>query len=100
MRRAHSLLALVYFDNTNLITGTGAGAQLTAAGSKVKAAYAAIAAGGPGTVTSVSSANGSLYAVRPAAIAEGIRNEARRRRWQSATRPSAAHEHRGHQRHG
>jgi uncharacterized protein (TIGR03437 family) len=68
--QAHAL-ALVYFDNTNLITGTGAGSQLTAIGSKVKTAYTAIAAGGPGTVTSVSSANGSLT-LAAEAIAEGF----------------------------
>jgi uncharacterized protein (TIGR03437 family) len=65
--QAHSL-ALVYFDNTNLIAGTGATSQLTAAGSKVKTAYAAIAAGGPGVATSVSSAS-YLPTLAPESIA-------------------------------
>ncbi|SPE36738.1 exported hypothetical protein [Candidatus Sulfopaludibacter sp. SbA6] len=65
--QAHDL-PLVYFDNTNLITGSGAAAQLSAIGTKVKTAYAAIAAGTPGTITSVSSANGSLT-LAPEAIA-------------------------------
>jgi uncharacterized protein (TIGR03437 family) len=68
--QSHSL-ALVYFDNTNLLTGTGPASQLTAIGSKVKTAYTAIAAGGPSTVTSVSSANGSLT-LAAEAIAEGF----------------------------
>ena len=65
--QSHSL-ALAYFDSSNLISGTGAASQLTATGSKVKTAYAAIAAGGPGTVTSASSANASLT-LAPEAIA-------------------------------
>ncbi|SPF41715.1 hypothetical protein SBA4_2780007 [Candidatus Sulfopaludibacter sp. SbA4] len=65
--QAHSL-ALAYFDNTYLITGSGAAAQLSAIGAKVKTAYTAIAAGAPGTVTSVSSANSSLT-LAPEAIA-------------------------------
>jgi uncharacterized protein (TIGR03437 family) len=41
-------MPLAYFDNTNLIMGTGSSAQLTAVGSKVATAYQAIAsAGGP-----------------------------------------------------
>jgi uncharacterized protein (TIGR03437 family) len=68
--QAHSL-ALVYFDNSNLITGAGATSQLTATGNKVKTAYSAIAAGGPGVVTSVSSANGSLT-LAAEAIAEAF----------------------------
>jgi uncharacterized protein (TIGR03437 family) len=41
-------MPLAYFDNTNLITGTGGSSQLTAVGSNVATAYKAIAAaGGP-----------------------------------------------------
>jgi len=41
-------MPLAYFDNTNLIAGSGSAAQLTAVGSKVATAYQAIAtAGGP-----------------------------------------------------
>ncbi len=60
-------LALVYFDNTNLIGAS----KLTAIGTKVAQAYTAIAAGVPGTVTSVSSANGTLT-LAPEAIAEAF----------------------------
>jgi uncharacterized protein (TIGR03437 family) len=52
--KAHSV-ALAYFDSSNLIVPSG----LTAIGTKVAQAYTAIAAGGPGTVTSVSSADGT-----------------------------------------
>jgi uncharacterized protein (TIGR03437 family) len=68
--QSHSL-ALVYFDSSNLITGSGSAAQLTATGTKVKTAFSAIAAGGPGKVTSVSSADGSLT-LAPEAIAEAF----------------------------
>lgn len=64
---AHSV-ALAYFDSSNLITQSGGIDQLTATGSKVAQAYAMIAAGGPGTVTSVSSASGSTT-LAPEAIA-------------------------------
>ncbi len=60
---AHSI-ALAYFDSSNLI----AGSKLTAAGTKVAQAYAAIAAGAPGSVTSVSSASGGPT-LAPEAIA-------------------------------
>ncbi len=40
-------LALAYFDNTNLITQSGGADQLTATGSKVAQAYAALASGTP-----------------------------------------------------
>jgi uncharacterized protein (TIGR03437 family) len=52
--KAHSV-ALAYFDNSNLI----ASGALTPIGTKVAQAYTAIASGGPVTVTSVSSADGS-----------------------------------------
>jgi uncharacterized protein (TIGR03437 family) len=39
-------MALAYFDNTYLISGTGSAAQLTAVGSKVAAAYQGIVSGG------------------------------------------------------
>jgi uncharacterized protein (TIGR03437 family) len=68
--QSHSV-ALAYFDSSNLITGSGAASQLTAIGAKVKAAFAAIAAGAPGAVTSVSSADGSLT-LAPEAIAEAF----------------------------
>ena len=55
--KTHSV-ALAYFDSSNLIAQSGT-FQLTATGTKVAQAYAAIASGGPGTVTSVSSADGS-----------------------------------------
>jgi uncharacterized protein (TIGR03437 family) len=61
-------LALAYFDSGNLIAGTGAASQLTATGAKVKTAFAAIAAGGPGVATSVSSASYSST-LAPEAIA-------------------------------
>lgn len=45
--QSHSM-GLAYFDNTNLISGTGSASQLTAFGAKVATAYQAIAsAGGP-----------------------------------------------------
>lgn len=65
--QAHSV-ALAYFDNTNLITQSGGNYQLTPTGTKVAQSYSAIAAGGPGTVTSISSAYNSA-AVAPEAIA-------------------------------
>jgi uncharacterized protein (TIGR03437 family) len=52
--KAHSV-ALAYFDSSNLI----ASGALTTIGAKVAQAYTAIATSGPGTVTSVSSADGS-----------------------------------------
>jgi uncharacterized protein (TIGR03437 family) len=54
--QAHSV-ALAYFDNSNLITLSGTNYQLTAIGTKVAQAYAAIAAGGPGSVASANSAS-------------------------------------------
>lgn len=68
--QAHSL-ALAYFDSSFLIAHPGNNYQLTATGTKVMQSYAAIAAGAPGTVTSVSSANGAL-ALAPEAIAEAF----------------------------
>jgi len=56
--KAHSV-ALAYFDSSNLITVAGGNSQLSAIGTKVAAAYSAIAAVGPGTLASVSSADGS-----------------------------------------
>jgi uncharacterized protein (TIGR03437 family) len=61
--QAHSI-ALAYFDSGNLI----AQSQLTAAGAKVRDAYAKIAAGGPGTVVSVNAASGSAM-LAPEAVA-------------------------------
>jgi len=54
--KSHSV-ALAYFDSSNLIAPSGGTYQLTATGTKVAQAYSAIAASGPGTVASVSSAN-------------------------------------------
>ena len=68
--KAHSL-PLAYFDSSFLMTGSGAGSQLTAIGTKVAQAYSAIAAGGPGTVTSVSSADGVITTLAAEAIASG-----------------------------
>jgi uncharacterized protein (TIGR03437 family) len=65
--KAHAV-ALAYFDNTYLLAPSGSTFQLTATGAKVAQAYTAIAAGGPGPVTSVSSANGSAT-LAPEAIA-------------------------------
>jgi uncharacterized protein (TIGR03437 family) len=65
--KAHAV-ALVYFDSTNLLAQSRGAWQLTATGTKVAQAYAAIAAGGPGVVTSVSSADGTP-ALAPEAIA-------------------------------
>jgi len=65
--QAHEI-ALVYYDSTNLIAASGNTFQLTATGTKVAAAYKAIAAGGPTTVTSVSSTNGAAT-LAPEAIA-------------------------------
>ena len=65
--QAHSI-ALAYFDSTNLITQSGGNFQLTATGTKVAQAYSAIAAAGPGTVTSISSAYNSAT-LAPEAIA-------------------------------
>jgi uncharacterized protein (TIGR03437 family) len=63
--QAHSV-ALAYFDSSYLMTASGGAYQLTAVGTKVAQAYSAIAAGGPGTVTSVSNAS---YAAPLAAAA-------------------------------
>jgi uncharacterized protein (TIGR03437 family) len=63
-------LALAYFDSTNLIAKSGGNYQLTSIGTKVAQAYSAIAAGGPGVVTSTNSAYGST-ALAPEAIASG-----------------------------
>ncbi|HYL37721.1 MAG TPA: cellulase family glycosylhydrolase [Bryobacteraceae bacterium] len=68
--QAHSV-ALAYFDFANLITRSASGFQLTASGAKVQQAYAAIAAGAPGIVASVSSANGSEL-LAPEALAFAI----------------------------
>src|SRR5258708_7805218 len=54
--KAHDL-ALIYFDNTNLIAPSGPNFQLTATGTKVAQAYTSIAAGGPGQVANLSSAS-------------------------------------------
>ena len=56
--QTHSV-ALAYFDSSNLITQSGANYQLTSTGTKVAQAYAAIGAGGPGTVASANSASGT-----------------------------------------
>ena len=64
-------LALVYFDSSLLITNTSGNYQLTASGTKVKQAYAAIAASGPGIVTSVSAASGAAQ-LAPEALAYAI----------------------------
>ncbi len=55
---AHSI-ALAYFDSTNLLTQSAGSFKLTATGSKVAQAYTAIAASGPGVVTSYNSADES-----------------------------------------
>jgi len=70
--KAHSI-SLSYFDSSFLIALSGANYQLTAAGAKVAQAYTAIANGGPGTVTSVSSADGSApLAAEAIASAYGV----------------------------
>ena len=61
-------VALAYFDSGNLIAASGGSFQLTATGSKVAQAYTAIAAGGPASVVSVSSAS-YAPALAPEAIA-------------------------------
>ncbi len=61
--QSHSV-ALAYFDSSNLI----AQSSLTATGTKVAQAYTAIAAGGPGTLTSLNSAN-YVTTLAPEAIA-------------------------------
>jgi uncharacterized protein (TIGR03437 family) len=66
--KAHSV-ALAYFDSGNLI----ASGALTTIGTKVAQAYTAIASSGPGTVTSVSSADGSApLAAEAIASAYGV----------------------------
>jgi uncharacterized protein (TIGR03437 family) len=66
--KAHSV-ALAYFDSSNLI----ASGALTTIGTKVAQAYTAIATSGPGTVTSVSSADGSApLAAEAIASAYGV----------------------------
>jgi uncharacterized protein (TIGR03437 family) len=66
--RAHSV-ALAYFDSGNLV----ASGALTPIGTKVAQAYTAIAGSGPGTVTSVSSADGSApLAAEAIASAYGV----------------------------
>ena len=65
--QAHSI-ALAYFDSSNLLAQSGGNFQLSATGTKVAQAYAAIAAGAPGRVTSISSAYNSA-ALAPEAIA-------------------------------
>ena len=64
-------VALAYFDSSNLITKSGSSFQLTATGTKVAQAYSAIAASGPGTVASVSSAS-YASALAPEALAAGF----------------------------
>ncbi len=54
--QAHSI-ALAFFDSGLLFMHSGSGYQLTTTGAKVMQAYAAIAAGGPARISSVSSAN-------------------------------------------
>jgi uncharacterized protein (TIGR03437 family) len=65
--RIHSI-ALVYFDNTNLVTLAGTNYQLTATGSKVAQAYTAIAAGkttpAP-VITLVANAEGDAPLIAP-----------------------------------
>jgi uncharacterized protein (TIGR03437 family) len=68
--RTHSV-ALAYFDNSYLLTSNGGAFALTATGTKVGQAYAALASGGPAAVTSVSSANGATT-LAPEAIAEAF----------------------------
>lgn len=65
--QAHSL-PLLYFDNTYLITQSGSNWLLTPTGTQVAQSYTAMAAGGPGVVTSVSSTSGAA-ALAPEAIA-------------------------------
>ena len=68
--KAHSV-ALAYFDSGNLLMQSGGTFQLTAIGTKVKDAYSAIAGSGPTTVTSVSSADGTIATLAPESIASG-----------------------------
>lgn len=82
---AHSV-ALAYFDSSNLITQSGGKFQLTPLGTNVAKAYTAIAAGGPGPVASVSSADGSAP-LAPEAIASGYGANLATTREQAATIP-------------
>lgn len=68
--QAHSL-PLIYFDNTYLITPSGSTWQLTPTGTQVAQAYTSLAAGGPGTVTSVTSTSGAAT-LAPEAIASAF----------------------------
>ena len=67
---AHNI-TLVYFDNTFLLSSSGGSFQLSATGTKVAQAYTAIANGGPGTVTSVTSTDGGTT-LAPEAIASAF----------------------------
>ena len=62
--QAHSL-ALAYFDGSSLIAKSGANYQLTATGTKVMQAYAAIAAGGAVTISLVANAEGEVPTIAP-----------------------------------
>jgi uncharacterized protein (TIGR03437 family) len=59
---------LVFFDSSDLFTPSGSSVALTAAGTQTAQSYSALAAGGPGLVTSVSATDGAA-ALAPEAIA-------------------------------
>jgi uncharacterized protein (TIGR03437 family) len=65
--QAHSV-ALVFFDSSDLFTPSGSSLALTPAGTQTAQSYSALAAGGPGVVTSVSATDGAA-ALAPEAIA-------------------------------
>jgi uncharacterized protein (TIGR03437 family) len=65
--RTHSIV-LAYFDSTNLLTASGGTFQLTATGSKVAQAYAAITSGvsgGAPVITLVANAEGEAPLIAP-----------------------------------
>jgi uncharacterized protein (TIGR03437 family) len=68
--QAHSM-PLVYFDSTDMLAASGSSWVLTPAGTLTAQSYTAMAAGGPGVVTSVSSTSGAA-ALAPEAIASAF----------------------------
>ncbi len=68
--QAHSI-PLIYFDSSYLLTPSGSAWVLTPTGTLVAQSYTAMAAGGPGVVTSVSSTNGAAT-LAPEAIASAF----------------------------
>ena len=95
--KAHSV-ALAYYDSSNLLTRPATAWQLTATGTNVASAYTAIAAAGPGAVTSVHSASGGTT-LAPEAIASAFGANLATAAKQ-ATVVAASHQLGRHQRHG